>query len=34
MEEYLFLIESHATLVDKDDKAMADYLNKLTKIKL
>ena len=33
-EDWEALIGPHATLVDKDDKAMVDYLNKLIEIKL
>ena len=33
-EEWEALIGPHATLVDKDDKAMVDYLNTLIEIKL
>lgn len=33
-EDWEALIGPHATLVDKDDKAMVDYLNTLIEIKL
>lgn len=33
-EEWEAMIGPHATLIDKNDKAMVDYLNKLIEIKL
>lgn len=33
-EEWEAMIGPHATLIDKNDKAMVDYLNKLIKIEL